>query len=83
MCSYFTICVIAVVKWYPAEVFTFQACLNSWKEKQQKSEMHCLSLHVFQEFSNSNLICLYGLHERCLNNLVSRFNEGLIKDFYK
>lgn len=31
----------------------------------------------------SNLICLYGLHERCLNNMVSRFNEGLIKDFYK
>ncbi|XP_076099520.1 cilia- and flagella-associated protein 61-like isoform X2 [Mytilus galloprovincialis] len=30
----------------------------------------------------SNFVCLYGLHERCLNNLVSRFNEGLIKDFY-
>lgn len=39
----------------------------------------CLSR---KPFSNSNLICLYGLHERCLNNLVSRFNEGLIKDLY-
>ncbi|KAK7506986.1 hypothetical protein BaRGS_00001837 [Batillaria attramentaria] len=30
----------------------------------------------------SNLICLYGVHQRCLNNLVSRYDEGLIKDLY-
>jgi len=29
-----------------------------------------------------NLICLYGIHERYLNNLVQRYDEGLIKDFY-
>ncbi|XP_064599733.1 cilia- and flagella-associated protein 61-like [Liolophura sinensis] len=29
-----------------------------------------------------NLVCLYGLHERYLNNLQSRFDEGLIKDFF-
>ncbi|XP_038072321.1 cilia- and flagella-associated protein 61-like [Patiria miniata] len=30
----------------------------------------------------SNLLCLYDLHERFLNNLVSRFDEGLIPDLY-
>ncbi|XP_014664665.1 PREDICTED: cilia- and flagella-associated protein 61-like isoform X2 [Priapulus caudatus] len=30
----------------------------------------------------SNLICLYGLHENYLNNMLSRFNEGSINDFY-
>ncbi|XP_063299787.1 cilia- and flagella-associated protein 61 [Pelobates fuscus] len=39
----------------------------------------CLSLNPFPE---SNFICLYGQHERLLNNLCSRFQEGLIKDFY-
>ncbi|KAL4238233.1 Cilia and flagella associated protein 61 [Mactra antiquata] len=33
-------------------------------------------------YASSNIICLFGLHERCLNNLVSRFNEGLVKDLY-
>ncbi len=28
-----------------------------------------------------NLICLIGTHEKCLNSLVSRFDEGLIQDF--
>ncbi|ESO85404.1 hypothetical protein LOTGIDRAFT_107567 [Lottia gigantea] len=35
-----------------------------------------------QEVTCSNLLCLYGLHEKYLNNLVSRFDEGLITDFY-
>ncbi|KAM4770899.1 cilia- and flagella-associated protein 61 [Rhinophrynus dorsalis] len=39
----------------------------------------CLSL---KSFPVSNLICLYGLHERLLNNLCARFEEGLIKDLY-
>jgi len=39
----------------------------------------CLSK---KPFSNNNLICLYGLHERYLNNLVSRFEEKLINNFY-
>ncbi|KAG9484247.1 hypothetical protein GDO78_009909 [Eleutherodactylus coqui] len=39
----------------------------------------CLSL---KPFPASNLICLYGQHERLLNNLCSRFQEGLIQDLY-
>lgn len=39
----------------------------------------CLSK---KPFCANNLICLFGLHERFLNNLVSRFDEGLISDFY-
>ncbi|XP_078505462.1 cilia- and flagella-associated protein 61 isoform X2 [Lissotriton helveticus] len=33
-------------------------------------------------FPISNYISLYGAHERLLNNLCSRFKEGLITDFY-
>lgn len=40
----------------------------------------CLSK---QAFPCENFICLYGLHERFLNNMVSRFNEKLIPDFYE
>ncbi|KAJ1155786.1 hypothetical protein NDU88_008513, partial [Pleurodeles waltl] len=32
-------------------------------------------------FPSSSHICLYGAHERLLNNLCSRFKEGLITDF--
>ncbi|XP_048456872.1 cilia- and flagella-associated protein 61 [Rhincodon typus] len=39
----------------------------------------CLSL---KSLPVSNYICLYGQHERLLNNLCSRFDEGLISDFY-
>ncbi|XP_069810288.1 cilia- and flagella-associated protein 61 [Dendropsophus ebraccatus] len=39
----------------------------------------CLSL---KPIPASNLICLYGQHERLLNNLCSRFKEGLIQDLY-
>ncbi|XP_075123727.1 cilia- and flagella-associated protein 61 [Leptodactylus fuscus] len=39
----------------------------------------CLSL---KPFPVSNLICLYGQHERLLNNLCSRYKEGLIQDLY-
>ncbi|KAK6999482.1 cilia- and flagella-associated protein 61, partial [Biomphalaria glabrata] len=34
-------------------------------------------------FSKENFVCLYGVHEKMLNNLASRFKEGLITDFYK
>ncbi|KAJ3327302.1 hypothetical protein HDU76_012035 [Blyttiomyces sp. JEL0837] len=30
-----------------------------------------------------NLLCLYGLHEKYLNRLVSRFDEGIISDFVR
>ncbi|KAM8945471.1 cilia- and flagella-associated protein 61 [Pelodytes ibericus] len=39
----------------------------------------CLSLKPFPE---ANFINLYGQHERLLNNLCARFEEGLIPDFY-
>ncbi|XP_025103771.1 cilia- and flagella-associated protein 61-like isoform X2 [Pomacea canaliculata] len=39
----------------------------------------CLSK---QEFPASNFICLYGIHQRSLNNLVARYDEGLIKNLY-
>jgi hypothetical protein len=31
---------------------------------------------------DSNLVALYGLHEKFVNNLVSRFDEGLISDMH-
>ncbi|GCB79358.1 hypothetical protein scyTo_0017878 [Scyliorhinus torazame] len=40
----------------------------------------CLSLNPLPV---SNYICLYGQHERLLNNLCSRFDEGLISDLYR
>ncbi|XP_056423611.1 cilia- and flagella-associated protein 61 isoform X2 [Hyla sarda] len=39
----------------------------------------CLSL---KPIPTSNLICLYGQHERLLKNLCSRFKEGLVQDLY-
>ncbi|KAK5670871.1 hypothetical protein QVD99_002641 [Batrachochytrium dendrobatidis] len=30
-----------------------------------------------------NILCLYGLHEKYLNRLVARFDEGIITDFVK
>ncbi|XP_053567984.1 cilia- and flagella-associated protein 61 [Bombina bombina] len=39
----------------------------------------CLSL---KPFPASNFICLYGQHERLLNNLCSRYEEGQITDLY-
>ncbi|XP_078261715.1 cilia- and flagella-associated protein 61 [Rhinoraja longicauda] len=40
----------------------------------------CLSL---THLPVTNYICLYGQHERLLNNLCSRFDEGLISDLYR
>ncbi|CAL1535687.1 unnamed protein product [Lymnaea stagnalis] len=34
-------------------------------------------------FSTNNFLCLFGIHEKMLNNLLIRFKEGLITDFYK
>ncbi|KAL5009389.1 hypothetical protein ScPMuIL_014970, partial [Solemya velum] len=39
----------------------------------------CLSK---KELAASNLICLFGINEQMLNNLLSRYDEGLIKDFF-
>ncbi|XP_046859906.1 cilia- and flagella-associated protein 61-like [Xenia sp. Carnegie-2017] len=35
-----------------------------------------------QKIDVENLICLYGVHARFLNNLKQRYREGLITDFY-
>uniref|UniRef100_A0A8C4X0J9 Cilia- and flagella-associated protein 61 N-terminal domain-containing protein n=1 Tax=Eptatretus burgeri TaxID=7764 RepID=A0A8C4X0J9_EPTBU len=40
----------------------------------------CLSK---EELPVGNFLSLYGCHERLLNNLSSRFHEGIIPDFYK
>uniref|UniRef100_A0A8C8S1I2 Cilia and flagella associated protein 61 n=1 Tax=Pelusios castaneus TaxID=367368 RepID=A0A8C8S1I2_9SAUR len=39
----------------------------------------CLSK---EPFPVSNYVCLFGQHERVLNNLCSRWKEGLIKDLF-
>ena len=33
-----------------------------------------------QSFETTNYLCLYGLHEKYLNNIISRYEEGLIND---
>ncbi|XP_019642271.1 PREDICTED: cilia- and flagella-associated protein 61-like [Branchiostoma belcheri] len=48
----------------------------------QYRTVETITCYSKQPIENTNLICLYGVHERYLNNLVSRFDEGLIKDFY-
>lgn len=35
-----------------------------------------------QAFETSNYLCLYNLHEKYLNNVLSRYEEGLISDFF-
>ena len=42
-----------------------------------------IPLLSLQPLPTTNLMCLYGLHERYLNNLVSRFDEGLVTDLYE
>ncbi|KAL7063246.1 hypothetical protein AAHC03_0120 [Spirometra sp. Aus1] len=48
-------------------------------EYNEVSRICCLSKN---EFPRSNLIKLFSVHEKALNNLVSRYDEGLITDFY-
>ena len=38
---------------------------------------------MLQSFATSNLLTLYGIHQRFLNNLVGRYDEQLIDDFYR
>ncbi|XP_051867186.1 cilia- and flagella-associated protein 61 [Pristis pectinata] len=54
----------------------FQIHLNQYSIVES---ITCLSL---KPLPVSNYICLYGQHERLLNNLCSRFDEGLISDLY-
>ncbi|XP_065052089.1 cilia- and flagella-associated protein 61-like isoform X1 [Rhopilema esculentum] len=54
----------------------FRIHLNQYNTIQT---LTCLSK---QDIDIDNLVCLYSIHERFLNNLLQRYNEGLIKDFY-
>ncbi|CAB3977510.1 Cilia- and flagella-associated 61, partial [Paramuricea clavata] len=48
----------------------------------QYNNIETLTCLCKQDIDVSNLICLYGIHERYLNNLCQRYSEGLITDFY-
>ncbi|XP_057303252.1 cilia- and flagella-associated protein 61-like isoform X1 [Hydractinia symbiolongicarpus] len=54
----------------------FRIHVNQHKAVQ---DITCLSK---QPINATNLLCLYGMHERYLNNMVQRYTEGLITDFY-
>lgn len=49
----------------------------------QYSQLETVTCLSKKPIDTGNLLCLYGLHERILNNMVSRFKEGLIPDFYQ
>ncbi|CAH3017155.1 unnamed protein product [Porites evermanni] len=48
----------------------------------QHHSLETITCYTRQTLDISNLVCLYGLHERYLNNMVQRYDEGLISDFY-
>lgn len=48
----------------------------------QHRSIETITCYTRQGLDTSNLVCLYALHERYLNNLLQRFDEGLIDDFY-
>jgi hypothetical protein len=41
-----------------------------------------VALSPFPLDETSNYLCLYNVHERYLNNMVWRYKDGLIPDFY-
>lgn len=43
-------------------------------------ELNILSSSFLKE--KNNYVCLYNIHEKYLNNLIKRFDEGLISDFF-
>ncbi|XP_063727763.1 cilia- and flagella-associated protein 61-like isoform X1 [Symsagittifera roscoffensis] len=49
-------------------------CVNKRGEGQNGNKRSSLR--------SGNIMCLYGKNEKLLNRMVSRFEEGLIKDFY-
>ncbi|XP_018650503.1 hypothetical protein Smp_146080 [Schistosoma mansoni] len=58
------------------EIQYFSIYINKYNIIQ---DITCLST---KEFPAENYIQLFNLHESLLNHLVSRFDEGLIHDFY-
>eukprot|EP00041_Stephanoeca_diplocostata_P000068 m.13230 g.13230 ORF g.13230 m.13230 type:complete len:1127 (+) comp10075_c0_seq1:130-3510(+) len=64
----------------------FEVCIDRYSKV---SEICILHLPVGDDnsaaaplLSASNIACLYGVHQRFLNNVVERFDEGLIADFF-
>ncbi|XP_074649430.1 cilia- and flagella-associated protein 61-like [Tubulanus polymorphus] len=45
---------------------------------QMVETITCLS----KQKISKNLLCLYGIHQRYMNNLLSRFDENLVPDLY-
>ena len=43
----------------------------------------CLLPLPLKPMDVDNILSLYGVHEKYLNNLVSRFDEKLIDDFFR
>ncbi|KAM4694219.1 cilia- and flagella-associated protein 61 [Discoglossus pictus] len=69
---------------YGQEIVTGQAMNGDYfrlhiNQYNMVETITCLSLKPFPE---SNFICLYGQHERLLNNLCARFEQRLIEDLY-
>ena len=62
---------------------TFKVALFKVKTPSCHLVSFCTFFLVLQGLDTSNLVCLYALHERYLNNLLQRFDEGLIDDFYR
>ncbi|XP_014784216.1 cilia- and flagella-associated protein 61 [Octopus bimaculoides] len=54
----------------------FEVLLNRYK---QVETITCLRK---EPFAASNFVELYGVHESILNNMLQRYEEGLIKDFF-
>ncbi|CAI9734209.1 ciliaflagella61-likeassociated and flagella-associated 61 [Octopus vulgaris] len=54
----------------------FEVFLNRYK---QVETIICLRK---EPFAASNFVELYGVHESILNNMLQRYEEGLIKDFF-
>ncbi|EDO37268.1 predicted protein [Nematostella vectensis] len=48
----------------------------------QYRSVETITCYSKKSLDTTNLKCLYGIHERYLNNLLQRFDEGLIQDFY-
>ncbi|CAI8039464.1 Cilia- and flagella-associated protein 61 [Geodia barretti] len=48
----------------------------------QYSSVQTITVLSSQAIERTNYLCLYGLHEKYLNNLLSRYSEGLISDLF-
>ncbi|XP_074844491.1 cilia- and flagella-associated protein 61 [Carettochelys insculpta] len=69
---------------YGMEIITGDAIKGNYFRihVNQYSMVEAITCFSREPFPASNYICLFGQHERVLNNLCSRWKEGLIKDLY-